>query len=68
MNLQAGLMKFINVVGRLEPEAKRSKRTKAGLRNIISCLFRNFPLPTPDFGLLSLATKVSIKIAVEPRN
>jgi hypothetical protein len=53
-------------VGRLETEAKRSKRSKAGLRNMISCLIGNSLLPTPDFCLRSLATKVPIKIAVEP--
>jgi hypothetical protein len=55
------LMKFINVVGRLETEAKKSKRTTAGLRNIIGCQFRNSLLPTPGFGLLSLATRFPLK-------
>jgi hypothetical protein len=54
-------MKFINVVGRLETEAKKSKRTTAWLRNIIGCQFRNSLLPTPGFGLLSLATRFPLK-------
>ena len=54
-------------VGRPETEVKTSKKPKVGLRNSISCLFKKLLLPTPDFGLPSLTTKVSIKITVEPK-
>ena len=53
-------------VRRPETEVKTSKKSKVGLRSIKSYLFKKPLLPTPEFGLPSLKTKVSIKITVEP--
>ena len=53
-------------VGRRETEVKKDKTPNAGIRNGNSYCFWEYFLPTPDFGLPSLSTMVSIKIAVVP--
>ena len=51
-------------VRRPETEAKKSKKPKAGLRNIDKGLRGKLFLPTPDFGLPSLTTWFSLKILI----
>ena len=46
--------------GRPETEVKKIKKPKAGLRNIDKGLHGKLFLPTPDFGLPTLTTRVPL--------